>query len=386
LPGVADALLIHADSLLDANMFVATGITAGDPFTYIEAGDRRIIVTNQLEVDLVRRDSTATEIWMVDEFGGRDLVLDGWPLDDARMETVRRMLQRAGLDAVAVPPTFPLALADYLRGKGITLTPDRVLFDSRRRHKDARQLLGVRTAQRATEAAFDAARAIIGSASPDAGGALQLEDETLTCERVRATIVDTLRERGCGGEPPIVAAGPQGALGHELGHGPIHAGVPVIIDIFPRHEASRYYADMTRTFCFGEASERLRAMHATILESLRRSVETIAATVPGTAPWEAACEVIERDGYRTLRGLGKGETLDEDFFHALGHGVGVEVHEPPYMGLGDSTPLEEGDVVTVEPGVYRKDYGGVRLEDMVVVTTDGCDVLTEYDYDLEIRP
>jgi Xaa-Pro aminopeptidase len=383
---VPDALLIHADSLLDANMFVATGITAGDPFTYVEAGDRRIIVTNQLEVDLVRRESTANEIWMVDEFGGRDLVLDGWPLDEARMETVRRMLERASLDVVAVPPTFPLALADYLRGKGITLTPDRVLFESRRRHKDARQLQGIRTAQRATEAAFDVARVMIGSASPDAGGALQLEGETLTCERVRAAVVDALRERGCGGEPPIVAAGPQAALGHELGHGPIHAGVPVVIDIFPRHEASRYYADMTRTFCFGEADERLRAMHATILESLRRSLETIAAGVPGTAPWEAACDVIERDGYRTLRRLGRSETLDEDFFHALGHGVGVEVHEPPYMGLGDSTPLEEGDVVTVEPGVYRKDYGGVRLEDMVVVTADGCDLLTEYDYDLEIRP
>jgi len=203
---------------------------------------------------------------------------------------------------------------------------------------------------------------------------------------VRETVVDTLRERGCGGEAPIVAAGPQGALGHELGHGPIHAGVPVIIDILPRHEASRYCADMTRTFCFGEASKRLRAMHATILESLRRGTEAIAAGVPGTAPWEAACEVIERDGYRTVRGLGKGETLDEDFFHSLGHGVGVEVHEPPYMGLGDSTPLEQGDVVTVEPGVCRKDYGGVRLEDLVVVTGDACDVLTEYDYDLEIRP
>ena len=176
---------------------------------------------------------------MVDEFGGRDLVLDGWPLDEARMETVRRMLERAGLDAVAVPPTFPLALADYLRGKGITLTPDRVLFDSRRRHKDAGQLQGVRAAQRATEAAFDAARGMIAR-HRRMPAALQLDGETLTCERVRAAVVDTLRERGCGGEPPIVVAGPQGALGHELGHGPIHAGVPVIIDIFPRHEASRY--------------------------------------------------------------------------------------------------------------------------------------------------
>jgi Xaa-Pro aminopeptidase len=127
-------------------------------------------------------------------------------------------------------------------------------------------------------------------------------------------------------------------------------------------------------------------MHATILETLRRSTDAIAAGVPGTAPWGVACDVIERDGYRTVRGLGKGETLDEDFFHSLGHGVGVEVHEPPYMGLGDATPLEEGDVLTVEPGVYRKDYGGVRLEDLVVVTVGGCDVLTEYDYDLEIRP
>jgi Xaa-Pro aminopeptidase len=210
---VPGAVLIHADSLLDANMFVATGVAVGDPFTYIESGDRRIIVTNQLEVDLVRRESTATDIWMVDEFGGRDLVRDGWPPVDARMETVLRMLQRAELDAVAVAPSFPLALADYLRGQGITLTPDRVLFESRQRHKDARQLQGVRAAQRATEAAFDAARGMIGSASPDPGGALQLHGETLTCERVRAAVVDTLRERGCGGEPPIVAAGPQGALG-----------------------------------------------------------------------------------------------------------------------------------------------------------------------------
>jgi len=206
----------------------------------------------------------------------------------------------------------------------------------------------------------------------------------LTSEMVRDAIVDALRERGCGGDPPIVAAGPQGALGHELGSGPIHAGVPVIIDVFPREAASRYCADMTRTFCFGAAPERLRAMHATILEALQRSTDAIAAGVPGRVPWEAACDVIERDGYRTARGLGEGETLDEDFFHGLGHGVGVEVHEPPSLGLGGSPQLLDGDVVTVEPGVYRKDFGGVRLEDLVMVTGDGCERLTEYDYELEI--
>jgi Xaa-Pro aminopeptidase len=123
-----------------------------------------------------------------------------------------------------------------------------------------------------------------------------------------------------------------------------------------------------------------------VLEALKRSTEAIAPGVPGERPWEVACDVIEAAGFRTTRQLERGETLDEDFFHGLGHGVGVEVHEAPNMGLGAREELRPGDVVTVEPGVYRKDFGGVRLEDLVVVTDGGHEVLTDYDYELEIRP
>ena len=183
---------------------------------------------------------------------------------------------------------------------------------------------------------------------------LMADGEQVTCERVRDAIVGTLREHGCEGEPPLVGAGPRGALVHDLGSGPIHAGEPVIVDIFPRHAASRYCADMTRTFCFGEAPERLRVMHATVLDALKRSTEAITDGVAGTVPWEVACDAIEAGGFRTQRGLAEGESLGEDFFHGLGHGVGVEVHEAPYMGLGCKEPLAAGDVVTVEPGVYRQ--------------------------------
>jgi Xaa-Pro aminopeptidase len=141
---------------------------------------------------------------------------------------------------------------------------------------------------------------------------------------------------------------------------------------------------MTRTFCWGEAPEQLKTMHAAVLEALKRSTEAIAPGVPGERPWEVACDVIEAAGFRTTRQLGEGEKLDEDFFHGLGHGVGVEVHEAPNMGMGAREELREGDVVTVEPGVYRKGFGGVRLEDLVVVTGDGNEVLTDYDYELEI--
>jgi Xaa-Pro aminopeptidase len=378
-------LLIHADSLRDADMFVATAVSVTDPFTYLELDGRRIVVASVLEADVIRRDSRATEVWPDDEFGARELVKQGWDYDDAAMERVRRVVERAGISQVAVPPSFPLALADYLRGKGVTVTPDRGTFELRRRIKDAQQLDAIRSTQRATEDAFVAARELLGSASPGPQG-LVAGGELVTCERVRDVITRALRDRGCEGEPPLVGAGPRGALVHDLGSGPIHPGEPVIIDIFPQDAGSRYCADMTRTFCWGEAPERLAVMHATILEALKRSTEAIAAGVPGHVPWDVACDVIEAAGYRTVRGLADGETLDEDFFHGLGHGIGVEVHEAPNLGLGSREPLLAGDVVTVEPGVYQKDFGGVRLEDIVAVTEGGHELLTDFDYELEIRP
>jgi Xaa-Pro aminopeptidase len=377
-------LLIHADSMRDADMFVATGVAVVDPYTYLELDGRRIIVASVLEAEVIERDSRATEIWRDDDFGLRELVREGWDYDDAVMERVRRVLERGGVREVTVPPSFPVALADYLRGKDITVTPDRRVFEMRRRLKDADQLSAIRVAQTATEESFRAARELLGSASPGDGG-LVADGEPVTCERVRDVIVRTLREHGCEGEPPLVGAGPRGALVHDLGSGPIHPGEPVIIDVFPQNAQTRYCADMTRTFCWGEAPDRLKQMHAAVLEALKRSTDAIAPGVPGERPWLVACDVLEGAGYRTTRQLGAGESLDEDFFHGLGHGVGVEVHEAPNMGFGAREELLAGDVVTVEPGVYRKDFGGVRLEDLVVVTDDGHEVLTDFDYELEIR-
>jgi Xaa-Pro aminopeptidase len=380
---VPDGLLIHADSMRDADMFVATGVTCPDPYTYLERDGTSIVVADVMEAEVMRRDSVVDEVWKRDEFGVRELVLGGMLFEDAEMEGVRRMLEKAGLSTVRVPPTFPLGLADYLRGHAVTVMPDRDAFEARRRRKTPAQLGGMKLAQRATEAAFEAARELIGSAAPG-GGDLMLHGEPLTCERVREEIVRVLRSHGCEGEPPVVGAGPSGARVHDLGGGPIRPHEPIIIDIFPKHSATRFCADMTRTYCWGEAPERLRHMHEVVLEALLRSTEAIGPGVPGIRPWDVACDVIEAGGFRTTRGLAPGESLDEDFFHGLGHGVGFDVHEPPYMGLEGSPSLEAGDVVTNEPGVYRKDFGGVRLEDLILITEDGRDVLTAFDYDMEI--
>ena len=159
---MTDNLLIHADSHRDADMFVATGVAVVDPFTYLELDGQRVIVASVLEADVIRRDSRASEVWTDDEFGGRELMAKGWSYHDAEMEVVRRVLEKAGAQAVVVPPSFPVSLADYLRGKGHTVTPDRDLFERRRRSKDAAQLVAINVAQRATEQAFRSVRELLG--------------------------------------------------------------------------------------------------------------------------------------------------------------------------------------------------------------------------------
>jgi Xaa-Pro aminopeptidase len=382
---VAPTLLMHADSIRDPDLFVATGVSIVDPFAYVEAGDRRVILTSVLEADGARRNSRATEVVTTDQLGMRALVREGMERDRAELEVLARLLEREGVREVTVPARFPVQTADFLRGRGVEVTVDGGVFERRRRIKDDHALAGIRAAQRATEAAFARLRELMGASSPGPDG-LVLDGEVLTCERLRAAVIETLQARGCGGEPPIVSAGPQNANVHALGTGPVRPGEPVIADIFPIDVATRYHADMTRTFCFGPAPDWLAHMHATVLEALRRSTEAIRPGAVGRAVYDVACDVIEAAGYRTERTAGEGEGLDEGFFHGLGHGVGIEVHEVPHLSLGSSHVLEPGDVVTNEPGLYRKATGGVRLEDLVLVTAGGHEVLTDFDHELEVRP
>jgi len=374
---------MYADSVRDPDLYFATGVSVVDPFIYVETDGKRVIVTSEIEADAARRNSRATDVLLESKFGSRELIAGGMSWDDAQLEVLDRVVSELGLNEVVVPPSFPVVYADHLRGKGFTVTPDRKQFELRRRSKDELALTGIRTAQRATEAAMARVVEVLGSSTPTGEG-LAFEGEPLTAERVRAEVIETLRAHGCEGEPPITSPGPQGAFVHELGSGPVRPGESLIVDIFPTHAASRFCADMTRTFCFGDAPDELRRMHATVHEAVKRSTEAIRTGVNGRTVWEAACDVIEGAGYRTQRSVAKGETLDEDFFHGLGHGVGLEVHEAPNMGLaGDD--LIAGDVVTIEPGVYRKGFGGVRLEDLAVVRDDGAEVLTDFPYDMEIH-
>ncbi len=155
-----------------------------------------------------------------------------------------------------------------------------------------------------------------------------------------------------------------------------------MIDIWPRDERSGCFADMTRTFVVGEPAEDIVRWHGLCEEALRRVYEVLAPGVTGRAVFDIACDVFEEAGELTQRTKPAGEPQKDGFFHSLGHGVGLQVHEEPSLGRTGKDELVAGDVVAIEPGCYRSGYGGVRLEDLALVTEDGCERLTDFPYAL----
>ena len=285
------------------------------------------------------------------------------------------------MDAAAIPPGFPTELADRLRAGGIRLHVDRRLFAERRRTKTAAQVEGIRRAQRAAEAGTRAAAELLRRAEP-VDGILHLDGEPLTSERLKRAVSVAFLEHGAVADDFIVAHGPQTCIGHHMGSGPIGWGEPITIDVWPRDVASTFHTDMTRTFVVGPVSDELADYHRLCLEVHERVIPAIRPGVTGKELHVLASEVVEAGGYRSQLSKAPGEVLLDGFFHGLGHGVGLEVHEEPQLDLSGGV-LQAGDVVTVEPGVYRQGYGGVRLEDIALVTDDGAEVLTSYPFSLE---
>ena len=183
-----------------------------------------------------------------------------------------------------------------------------------------------------------------------------------------------------------MAGGPQAADPHERGHGPLKAGESIIVDIFPVDLSTRYYSDMTRTFVKGEPNDGLQEMYDAVLESQEAALSMIRAGVNGRDVHRKVAEVLHEAGYKTnVHDQEEGKPLTEGFFHGTGHGVGLELHEAPRVSLADEE-LIPGDVISVEPGVYDPNVGGVRIEDLVVVTEEGCRNLTKFPKEFRIGP
>jgi len=378
---VADQVLIFADTERSPELRHELPVAIGDAFLYAENNGSRYVLTNVLEVEKMKK--LGVETRMSDDYGIDELLKSGKKPREIRNELLLRACRDLGITDAAVPFWFPVDLADFLRENGIELRADEELFDERRRSKSEAEIAGMRRAQKAAEAGMQAAADMLRASEPGDGG-LVLEGEPLTVERMKVVMSQAFMDHGATSDDFIVAWGEQGARGHDMGSGQIPPDSPVVIDLFPKDKESACYADMTRTFVVGEPDEEIVEWHRLVKEAVDRTIDPIKPGVTGLELFEIACDIFEEAGQKTQRTKEPGKPLDEGFFHSLGHGVGLEVHEAPYLGLLGDKPFVAGDVVTIEPGLYRQGYGGVRLEDLVLVTDDGAEVLTSFPYDLEL--
>ncbi|MBA2475829.1 MAG: aminopeptidase P family protein [Actinobacteria bacterium] len=373
-------VLVYADSIRSPELRHEVPVAVPDPFLYGEHAGTSHVLVHVMEA--ARMGGLGLELHPNEEYGYDELVARGLHRYELLRELCLRACRAWGIESAAVPATFPLELADFLRGGGVELTADRELFAHRRRRKNEAELAGIRRAQRAAEAGMTAARELLRSARPNGSG-LVAGGEPLTSERLKLVLEQAFSQHECSADEMVASHGAQTAIAHHMGEGAILPNEPIVIDVWPRDRQTGCYADMTRTFVVGEPADDIRAWHALCVQALEDAVAGTRAGVRDADLNRATCELFAGHGHPTTLTKEPGTPLEDGFFHGLGHGVGLEVHEAPILGVVGKDDLVAGDVITVEPGLYRKSYGGVRVEDLLLVTEDGAENLTRFPYDLE---
>jgi Xaa-Pro aminopeptidase len=376
-------VLIIGDTIRCPELRHEVPLAVPDAFLYAEVGGKRSVLISTLEAERVEQLGTGLEVLNYEDAGVDELVKRGLDVYALTRELSLAACRKLGVERAVTPGSFPLVDADYLRSQGIELTADQRFFDERRRVKNEHELAGIRRACRAVEAGVAVGAEMLRSASRS-NGVLTLGGEPLTCERIKLEVERAFGEHGAAAEEFIVSHGSQTAIGHDGGSGPIAAGDVVLFDLFPRDRESACFSDFTRTFSVGPPSDELAEYHRLAREALELAVGAVKPGVKGSDIHRQVCDFFHEHGYKTQLHKEDGEVLVDGYFHATGHGVGLEVHERPGVGRIEGEPFVEGDVIALEPGLYRNGYGGVRLEDLVLVTADGAEVLTSYPYDFEL--
>ena len=371
-------LLIVADSEHDANMFYVTGLFVPDPFIYLRIRGRSYIVMSDLEIDRARKQAPTCRVLSL---GDAQKKLRKAGIEKPTFaHVVRSILRQMKLGSVTVPQNFPLGLATELGELGIRVKPGKGGIFPQREQKTSAEAKKVSDALRIAEIGMAAGIRTLKSSNVEQGRRLIYRNAPLTSERLRSVIDTAITQAGGLASHTIVAGGKQGCDPHESGYGPLRADEPIILDIFPRSQKTGYFGDITRTVVRGRASEAVRRLYHTVFEGQELAFTKMRASARTADIHKAVQEFFESQGYKT----GKRNGRMQGFFHGTGHGLGLEIHEAPRVGVNSPGELKPGHVVTVEPGLYYPELGGVRLEDVALVTNAAPRNLTRFEKILEI--
>jgi len=364
----AAAYCLYASSD-EPDMRYLTGFVTHDPIPVIKKpGEEPIMIVPVMEVDRAERESTARIITR-QQAGYQEIIRH--EKDPYRITAA--MIHHCAQGPVVVPPRFPLGLARALERESQVILDESSTIARIRSVKKPEEIAHIRRAQQAVEMAMKEAITLIQK-SEVRGGKLWHNDILLTSEQVRFTIHTTLLNKGCNARDTIVACGEDTALPHCVGSGPLESNQPIVIDIFPQCQETGYHADMTRTVSKGVPSSAVCDLYDAVAEAQTLGESMISAGISGADCHQRVQDYFNERGFRS-------DT--EGFTHSLGHGIGLEVHEQPSLSLAGEI-LQTGQVVTVEPGLYYRGIGGVRIENLGVVTNTGFDRITNYSREMTV--
>lgn len=369
--------LIAASASESSDILYATGFYAADEYIFVELPEgRRIAVVSSLELQRARK-----EVRPGVEVMDRAVIMRSKDVPTTEKDFLVRLSRCFDIGCWLVPKRFPLAYADTLRRAGIEVQAVPGDFFPERAVKRPDEIGHIREAMKVTQNAMYQVQDFLKESVIGADNVLFWHDKPLTSEYIRAEVEAEFKRRGYSAEHTIIACGADASAPHCIGSGPVRAHETLVADIFPRCDATGYWGDMTRTFVKGKASPVAKKAFDAVLRASNSVLGKLRQGVTGKDMHLLAAATLEEAGFRT--GL-DGNGVPCGFFHGLGHGVGLDIHEDPRLSPANPAALNAGSVVSVEPGLYDPSWGGIRLEDLVVITEDSCENLCTMPKELEI--
>jgi len=363
-----DGYLKYSESAFDSNMYYLTRFLSSDPFIFLRSAQISTAVVSSMEKSRASKTSVVDRVCTYLDYKPDWRQTDS---ESSMLEMLSIILQTSGVKKVGVDSRFPVKLADLLREEGYVVKALSGVVENPRTIKSAQEIQLITEVQRACERSLETALNIL-SKSKAVDELLYHKSEVLTSEKLKASIGCSLITKECSADDIIASSGADSAIPHLSGSGPVKANAPIVFDIFPQSIRSRYRTDMSRTVVKGDPQKELEEMYEAVVLAQTAALSLIKAGTTGAEVHQAVVDHFEQSGFKTDITKGYG------FTHSTGHGLGLDVHELPYLSKSGGV-LQSGNVVTVEPGLYYPKIGGIRLEDAVVITDKGYKNITQFD-------
>ncbi|MBI2365032.1 MAG: aminopeptidase P family protein [Deltaproteobacteria bacterium] len=370
------ALLLVSASEGDANMLYAAGFFVPDPFIFFQHKRKKYVVMSDLEIDRAKKQASADRVLSLSLYQ-RKLRKMGRPT--AMIDILDLLFRERSIRRLVVPANFSALYADQLRAKGYSVQIKRDPFFAERETKSGAEVKHIAESLRVARLGLEAGIRALKRTKIKRDGYLYLDGARLTSETLKTAVNTTIMAQGWLPSHTIISSGNQCVDPHHEGSGPIKAHTSIIFDIFPRSQKNGYFGDLSRTVVRGRASDKLKDIYAAVQAGQQIGFDMIRDGANGKEVHQKILDLFSARGFPTGRLNGR----MQGFFHGTGHGLGLDIHEPPRIAPVEAT-LKTGHVVTVEPGLYYLGVGGVRLEDVVVVTARGNRNLTDCPQFLEI--